>query len=144
MALYKLYRFAVAPDYSDNLDDAEGYLKIVRECVGDNMVHARSADEYQAKKEARLNPPSKEDPKPFSRLFKETFPRVYKGTPPRVYEFWDVKDEYAEYLQTIYNSLRREQEGPEPKDPEPKDPGPTEPCSICGEWDCLAPYYGVK
>lgn len=53
MVLYKAYRFAVTPDYSDNIDDMEGYLQMVRECVGDNMIHARSADEYQQLKQDR-------------------------------------------------------------------------------------------
>lgn len=53
MLLYKAYRFAVSPDYSDNINDIEGYAQIARECVGPQMIHAESAKEYQAKKEAR-------------------------------------------------------------------------------------------
>ena len=53
MLLYKAYRFAVAPDYSDNINDIFGYAQIARECVGDQMIHATSAEEYQVKKEAR-------------------------------------------------------------------------------------------
>ena len=53
MLLYKVYRFAVAPDYGDNIDDIEGYAQIARECVGDNMIYARSAAEYQLEKAAR-------------------------------------------------------------------------------------------
>lgn len=47
MALYKIYRFAVTPDYQDNIDDIEGYLRIVRECMGDKLIPARTAKEYQ-------------------------------------------------------------------------------------------------
>ncbi len=42
----KLVRTAVAPDYSDNSDDIEGYLDIFRKIIGPDMVKARSVDEY--------------------------------------------------------------------------------------------------
>lgn len=42
----KLVRAAQAPDYSDNSDDVEGFLAIFRELVGDDMVHARTVEEY--------------------------------------------------------------------------------------------------
>lgn len=44
----KLVRTQVTPDYSDNSDDIEGYLAIFRELIGDDMVHARTVDEYLA------------------------------------------------------------------------------------------------
>ena len=47
MALYKIYRFAVTPDYQDNIDDIEGYLRIVRECMEGQLIPARTAEEYQ-------------------------------------------------------------------------------------------------
>jgi hypothetical protein len=47
---YKLLRAQVTPDYSDNSDDVEGYLDIFRTVVGEDMVHARSVEEYIAKK----------------------------------------------------------------------------------------------
>ena len=53
MALYKIYRFAVTPDYQDNIDDVEGYLKIVRECMGDQLIEAKTAEEYQRIKRER-------------------------------------------------------------------------------------------
>jgi len=53
MALYKIYRFAVTPDYADNSDDVMGYMKIAIECVGDRMIHARTAEEYQEQKNRR-------------------------------------------------------------------------------------------
>ena len=39
------------PDYSDNSDDIEGYLDIFRTLVGDDMVHARSVEEYLVQKQ---------------------------------------------------------------------------------------------
>ena len=42
----KMIRTTEACDYSDNSDDIEGYLAIFRELIGDDMVHARSVDEY--------------------------------------------------------------------------------------------------
>ena len=53
MVLYKIYRFAVTPDYQDNLDDAEGYLKIVRECLADQLIEAKTAEDYQRIKRER-------------------------------------------------------------------------------------------
>lgn len=49
----KIIRTAECPDYSDNSDDIEGYLAIFREIIGEDMVHARSVDEYLAFKAAR-------------------------------------------------------------------------------------------
>lgn len=42
----KMVRTNQCPTYSDNSDDIEGYLAIFRELVGEDMVHARSVDEY--------------------------------------------------------------------------------------------------
>ena len=49
----KLVRTAQAPDYSDNSDDVEGYLDIFRQLVGDDMIEARSVNDYIAAKQAR-------------------------------------------------------------------------------------------
>jgi len=49
----KMIRTVEAPDYADNSDDIEGYLAIFRELIGDDMIHARSVDEYLEKKLAR-------------------------------------------------------------------------------------------
>ena len=53
MALYKIYRFAVTPDYQDNIDDVEGYLRIVRECMSDQLIEAKTAEDYQRIKRER-------------------------------------------------------------------------------------------
>lgn len=45
----KAVRAAETPEYSDNSDDIEGYLDIFRTVVGDNMIHARTVDEFVAK-----------------------------------------------------------------------------------------------
>lgn len=54
MALFKLQRVGIAPDYSDNIDDVDGYLSMFRRVIGDDMVVARSVAEYLEKKDARL------------------------------------------------------------------------------------------
>lgn len=46
----KLVRTDVAPDYSDNTDDIEGYLDIFRKVIGPDMIHARSVSDYVEKK----------------------------------------------------------------------------------------------
>ena len=46
LAGMKLVRAAQAPDYSDNIDDVEGYADIFRKVVGEDMIHARSVTEY--------------------------------------------------------------------------------------------------
>lgn len=46
----KAVRTQVAPDYSDNSDDIEGFLDIFRELVGEDMVKARLVSEYIEKK----------------------------------------------------------------------------------------------
>jgi hypothetical protein len=42
----KLVRTQYAPDYSDNVDDVEGYGVILRKIVGPDMIHAKSVTEY--------------------------------------------------------------------------------------------------
>jgi hypothetical protein len=42
----KLVRTKETPNYSDNSDDVEGYLDIFRQLVGDDMIHARTVDDY--------------------------------------------------------------------------------------------------
>lgn len=49
----KLQRAGITPDYSDNSDDIDGYMKIFREILGDDMVQARSVKEYIELKEKR-------------------------------------------------------------------------------------------
>lgn len=43
---YKILRSQISPDYSDNSDDIAGYLDIFRTIIGNDMVQARSVDEY--------------------------------------------------------------------------------------------------
>jgi hypothetical protein len=45
--LTKLHRLGKMPDYGDNYDDAEGYLRIAREVIGNKMIDAPTAKEYQ-------------------------------------------------------------------------------------------------
>lgn len=42
----KLVRTSQTPGYSDNSDDIEGYLDIFRTVMGEDLVHARTVDEY--------------------------------------------------------------------------------------------------
>jgi hypothetical protein len=42
----KLVRAQVTPDYSDNSDDVDGYMDIFRTVVGEDMIHARTPQEY--------------------------------------------------------------------------------------------------
>jgi hypothetical protein len=42
----KVIRTEECPTYSDNSDDVEGYLDIVRQLVGPDMIQARSTQEY--------------------------------------------------------------------------------------------------
>ena len=50
--LVKAHRLGKMPDYADNYDDIEGYLKIAREVVGEDMIEASTAREYaQVKRE---------------------------------------------------------------------------------------------
>ena len=58
MVLSKVYRFAVTPMYSDNVKDVLGYAQIAADCVGDLMIDAESAKDYEAKKEARMKSPN--------------------------------------------------------------------------------------
>lgn len=50
MAAMKMVRTQVMPDYSDNSDDIEGYLDIFRTLIGDDMIHARTVNEFIEKK----------------------------------------------------------------------------------------------
>ena len=52
LAGMKLVRTRVSPDYSDNSDDVDGYMDIFRRLMGEDMVHARTPDEYWAVKDA--------------------------------------------------------------------------------------------
>lgn len=46
----KAVRAQVMPDYSDNSDDIDGYMDIFRTLVGDDMIEARSVNEFIAQK----------------------------------------------------------------------------------------------
>jgi hypothetical protein len=50
---YKLIRASECPEYSDNIDDVDGYAKIFREVMGDRLIEARSVTEFLEKKAAR-------------------------------------------------------------------------------------------
>lgn len=49
----KLVRTSKTPEYSDNSDDIEGYLDIFRKVVGDDMIVARTTQEFLAKTKER-------------------------------------------------------------------------------------------
>ena len=53
LIITKMVRTNQCPTYSDNSDDIEGYLAIFRELIGVDMIHARSVEEFLAKKAAR-------------------------------------------------------------------------------------------
>ena len=53
LIILKMVRTNQCPTYSDNSDDIEGYLAIFRELIGEDMVHARSVDEYLRAKDMR-------------------------------------------------------------------------------------------
>lgn len=46
MAGLKLVRTQAMPDYSDNSDDIDGYVDIARQIVGEDMIHARTVNEF--------------------------------------------------------------------------------------------------
>lgn len=46
MAGMKMVRTQVMPDYSDNSDDISGYMDIFTQLVGDDMIHARTVNEF--------------------------------------------------------------------------------------------------
>lgn len=50
MAGMKMVRAQVMPDYSDNSDDIDGYMDIFRQLVGEDMIHARTVNEFIEKK----------------------------------------------------------------------------------------------
>ena len=50
LVITKLVRTNQCPTYSDNSDDIDGYMVIFREIIGEDMVHARSVDEYLEKR----------------------------------------------------------------------------------------------
>lgn len=54
LAGMKLVRTQVSPDYSDNSDDVDGYMDIFRRLVGDDMIHARTPQEYWDEQGARI------------------------------------------------------------------------------------------
>ena len=61
MDALKSIRAAQSRDYSDNVDDKDGYMKIFREIIGDDMIEARSVEEYVAEKERRAAAREAED-----------------------------------------------------------------------------------
>ena len=50
MSLVKVQRLAVAPDYSDNIDDVDGWNTMFRELMGEDLIQARTVEEYLDKK----------------------------------------------------------------------------------------------
>lgn len=56
MAGLKLVRAEACPDYSDNSDDVDGYINLFRTLVGEDMVKARTVDEYLRGVEQRDHP----------------------------------------------------------------------------------------
>lgn len=46
MILMKLVRYRQSPDYSDHTDDVEGYLDIIRQIIGEDMIHARDVKDF--------------------------------------------------------------------------------------------------
>jgi hypothetical protein len=52
----KLVRTQICPDYSDNSDDVDGYMDIFRAVIGDDMVHARTVDQYLEQKATAAAP----------------------------------------------------------------------------------------
>lgn len=57
MSLYKTYRLGVTPDYSDNIDDIDGWNKMFRELMGDELIQARTVEEYLDKKYPQVKEP---------------------------------------------------------------------------------------
>ena len=87
MALYKIYRFAVTPDYQDNIDDIEGYLRIVRECMEGKLIPARTAEEYQEiKRQQSINthPASNQERLAEEASMESWFHNVFKNPADRV------------------------------------------------------------
>lgn len=56
MILFKLVRANQTPNYSDNIDDVQGYADIFKRIIGDDMIEARSVPEYIEKLLARKKP----------------------------------------------------------------------------------------
>lgn len=55
MSAYKMMRTFETPDYSDNSDDIDGWKRMFEEVMEANhggIIHARTVEEYQAKKDA--------------------------------------------------------------------------------------------
>lgn len=53
MSAVKFHRLFQTPDYSDSVDDVDGWMKIFREVMGEDMINARTVEEYLARKEQR-------------------------------------------------------------------------------------------
>ncbi len=52
---YKLVRASGTPDYSDNIDDVEGYAIMFREVIGEAMIDAKSVSDYLERKAQRAD-----------------------------------------------------------------------------------------
>ena len=52
---YKLVRASGTPDYSDNIDDVEGYAIMFREIIGEAMIDAKSVSDYLERKAQRAD-----------------------------------------------------------------------------------------
>jgi len=53
MSASKMLRAMETPDYSDNIDDVDGWNKMFREVIGEDLVQARTVEEYAEIKEFR-------------------------------------------------------------------------------------------
>ena len=51
---YKMFRAMIAPDYSDNIDDVDGWNKMFREIIGTDLIQARTVEEYLEEKDRRV------------------------------------------------------------------------------------------
>lgn len=49
MAGLKLVRTRIMPNYSDSSDDVVGYIDIFRRVIGEDMIHARTVEEFLQK-----------------------------------------------------------------------------------------------
>jgi hypothetical protein len=52
LAALKIIRTTQTPDYSDNSDDIEGYVKVFKLIMGDDMIQASSVTDYVLQRES--------------------------------------------------------------------------------------------
>lgn len=53
LAAMKIQRAAKTPEYKDSSDDVDGYMEIFREVMGDDLIEARTVEEFRAKTELK-------------------------------------------------------------------------------------------